>query len=158
MLFLWSSLFFPSDELRNLRDEYMSATAEGKKFMEQRFGKKVIQNAVEESFSREWLNENCKCCPRCGTNIQVCPPLLVTNTPHLSKWNIIRAILRLVHTCVSIFTNVVFSVLFGLFFTCKQIFRSLKMEDGPPLSCAMFVCSPYLLDTAEPNKCLFKPF
>lgn len=42
--------------------------------MEQRFGKRVIQKAVEESFSRDWLNENCKCCPRCGTNIQVGSP------------------------------------------------------------------------------------
>uniref|UniRef100_A0A3Q3WKI4 E3 ubiquitin-protein ligase RNF14 n=1 Tax=Mola mola TaxID=94237 RepID=A0A3Q3WKI4_MOLML len=60
----------PAAELRNLRDEYLSATAEGKKFMEQRYGKKVIQKAVEESFTRDWLNENCKSCPRCGTNIQ----------------------------------------------------------------------------------------
>ncbi|XP_026185015.1 E3 ubiquitin-protein ligase RNF14 isoform X2 [Mastacembelus armatus] len=59
-----------ADELRKLRDEYLSATSEEKKFMEQRFGKRVIQKAVEESFSRDWLNENCKCCPRCGTNIQ----------------------------------------------------------------------------------------
>lgn len=41
--------------------------------MEQRFGKRVVQKAVEESFSRDWLTENCKCCPRCGTNIQVDP-------------------------------------------------------------------------------------
>lgn len=59
-----------ADDLRNLRDEYVSASDEGKKFMEQRFGKRVIQKAVEESFSRDWLNENCKSCPRCGTNIQ----------------------------------------------------------------------------------------
>ncbi|KAK7926315.1 hypothetical protein WMY93_008625 [Mugilogobius chulae] len=57
-------------ELRDLRDEYLAASADGKKFMELRFGKKVIQRAVEESFSREWLSENCKSCPRCGTNIQ----------------------------------------------------------------------------------------
>uniref|UniRef100_A0A3P9LFL9 E3 ubiquitin-protein ligase RNF14 n=2 Tax=Oryzias TaxID=8089 RepID=A0A3P9LFL9_ORYLA len=61
---------FPAEELRNLRDEYLSATSEGKKFMEKRFGKRVIQKAVEESFSRDWLTENCKCCPKCGTNIQ----------------------------------------------------------------------------------------
>lgn len=72
------SLLCVADELRNLRDEYLSATTEGKKFMEQRFGKRVIQKAVEESFSRDWLNENCKGCPRCGTNIQVGLPLLVT--------------------------------------------------------------------------------
>ncbi|XP_012774392.1 E3 ubiquitin-protein ligase RNF14 isoform X2 [Maylandia zebra] len=59
-----------AEELRNLRDEYLSATASGQKFMEQRYGKRVIQKAVEESFSRDWLSENCKCCPRCGTNIQ----------------------------------------------------------------------------------------
>jgi len=75
------SLFFlpgSTEELRNLRDEYLSATAVEKKFMEQRFGKRVIQKAVEESFSRDWLKENCKCCPRCGTNIQVGRPLLAT--------------------------------------------------------------------------------
>lgn len=59
-----------ADELRGLKDEYLSATVEGKKFMEQRFGKKVIQNAVDESLSTDWLSENCKSCPRCGTNIQ----------------------------------------------------------------------------------------
>uniref|UniRef100_A0A3Q2DRS3 E3 ubiquitin-protein ligase RNF14 n=1 Tax=Cyprinodon variegatus TaxID=28743 RepID=A0A3Q2DRS3_CYPVA len=59
-----------ADDLRNLRDEYLSATPEGQKFMEQRFGKRVVQKAVEESFSRDWLKENCKNCPRCGTNIQ----------------------------------------------------------------------------------------
>ncbi|KAJ7997213.1 hypothetical protein DPEC_G00226640 [Dallia pectoralis] len=59
-----------ADELRGLRDEYISASAEEQKFMEQRFGKRVIQRAVEESFSRDWLSENCKGCPRCGTNIQ----------------------------------------------------------------------------------------
>ncbi|XP_030649701.1 E3 ubiquitin-protein ligase RNF14 [Chanos chanos] len=59
-----------ADELKGLRDEYIAATPEGKKFLEQRYGKRVIQKAVEESFSREWLKENCKNCPRCGTNIQ----------------------------------------------------------------------------------------
>lgn len=59
-----------ADDLRGLRDEYLSASTSGKKFMEQRYGKRVIQKAVEESFSRDWLNENCKGCPRCGTNIQ----------------------------------------------------------------------------------------
>ena len=60
-----------SDELRSLRDDYLAASPEDQRFMEQRFGKRVIQRAVEESYSREWLSDNCKCCPRCGTNIQV---------------------------------------------------------------------------------------
>lgn len=59
-----------ADELRSLRDEYLSASEEGKKFLEKRFGKRVIQRAVEESFSTEWLKTNCKQCPCCGTNIQ----------------------------------------------------------------------------------------
>ncbi|XP_052393795.1 E3 ubiquitin-protein ligase RNF14 [Carassius gibelio] len=59
-----------ADELRNLRDEYMSVSEEGKKFLEKRFGRRVIQKAVEESFSTDWLKDNCKQCPCCGTNIQ----------------------------------------------------------------------------------------
>ncbi|XP_043077335.1 E3 ubiquitin-protein ligase RNF14 isoform X2 [Puntigrus tetrazona] len=58
------------DELRSLRDEYISASEEGKKFLEKRFGRRVIQKAVEESFSTDWLKDNCKQCPCCGTNIQ----------------------------------------------------------------------------------------
>ncbi|XP_051960417.1 E3 ubiquitin-protein ligase RNF14-like [Xyrauchen texanus] len=59
-----------ADELRGLRDEYLSASEEEKKFLEKRFGKRVIQKAVEESFSTDWLTNNCKKCPCCGTNIQ----------------------------------------------------------------------------------------
>ncbi len=62
---------FLTDELRSLRDEYISASEETKKFLEKRFGRRVIQKAVEESFSTEWLKDNCKQCPCCGTNIQV---------------------------------------------------------------------------------------
>lgn len=57
-------------ELSNLKDEYLSASEEQKSFMEKRFGKRVIQKAVEESSSREWLDENSKECPCCSTNIQ----------------------------------------------------------------------------------------
>lgn len=63
--------FSLTDELRSLRDEYMSTSDEGKKFLEKRFGRRVIQKAVEESFSTDWLKDNCKQCPCCGTNIQV---------------------------------------------------------------------------------------
>ncbi|MCI4386265.1 hypothetical protein PGIGA_G00060510 [Pangasianodon gigas] len=57
-------------ELNNLQEEYLAGSAEEKKFLEQRFGKQVIQRAVEESFSRKWLEENSKNCPRCGCHIQ----------------------------------------------------------------------------------------
>ncbi|XP_077449133.1 E3 ubiquitin-protein ligase RNF14 [Stigmatopora argus] len=79
----------PAEELRSLRDEYLSATVEGKKFMEKRFGKKVIQKAVEESFSRDWLSENCKSCPYCGTNIQKvdgCNKMTCTSCRHYFCW------------------------------------------------------------------------
>lgn len=78
-----TTIFCTPDELRGLKDEYLSATAEGKRFMEQRFGKKVIQNAVDESLSTDWLSENCKSCPRCGTNIQVGLTPLIRNISHL---------------------------------------------------------------------------
>lgn len=63
--------FSLTDELRGLRDEYLSASDEGKKFLEKRFGKRVVQRAVEESFSTDWLKVNCKQCPCCGTHVQV---------------------------------------------------------------------------------------
>ncbi|KAK1161195.1 E3 ubiquitin-protein ligase RNF14-like isoform X1 [Acipenser oxyrinchus oxyrinchus] len=59
-----------AEQLRGLRDEYLGSTDEGKKFLEQRFGKRVIQKAVEESHSQDWLEKNSKACPRCGTHIQ----------------------------------------------------------------------------------------
>lgn len=60
-----------SEDLLALRDEYLSASPNGKAFIEQRYGKHVIQRIVEESYSSEWLKDNCKNCPSCGTNIQV---------------------------------------------------------------------------------------
>ncbi|KAM9788704.1 LOW QUALITY PROTEIN: E3 ubiquitin-protein ligase RNF14 [Neosynchiropus ocellatus] len=59
-----------AEELSSLKDEYLSASEEQRGFMEKRFGKRMIQKAVEESSSKEWLDENCKECPRCSTNIQ----------------------------------------------------------------------------------------
>ncbi|MBN3302497.1 RNF14 ligase, partial [Amia calva] len=59
-----------AQELCSLRDEYLEAGEVEKRFLEQRYGKRVIQKAVEESFSQEWLEQNSKCCPRCSTHIQ----------------------------------------------------------------------------------------
>ncbi|KAM3924225.1 E3 ubiquitin-protein ligase RNF14 [Leptodactylus fuscus] len=59
-----------AEKLLLLREEYLAADDEGKKFLEKRYGKRVIQKAVEEMDSMDWLEQNSKCCPRCGTHIQ----------------------------------------------------------------------------------------
>ncbi|XP_040200547.1 E3 ubiquitin-protein ligase RNF14 isoform X1 [Rana temporaria] len=59
-----------AEKLLALRDEYLAADEDGKKFLEKRYGKRVLQKAVEELESVEWLEQNSKPCPRCGTYIQ----------------------------------------------------------------------------------------
>eukprot|EP00079_Xenopus_tropicalis_P015345 XP_004912890.1 PREDICTED: E3 ubiquitin-protein ligase RNF14 [Xenopus tropicalis] len=59
-----------AEKLMALRNEYLEADEAGKQFMEKRYGKRMIQKALEEMESKEWLEENAKSCPRCGTNIQ----------------------------------------------------------------------------------------
>ncbi|XP_075712669.1 E3 ubiquitin-protein ligase RNF14-like isoform X2 [Rhinoderma darwinii] len=59
-----------SEKLISLRGEYLAADEAGKKFLEKRYGKRIIQKAVEEMESMDWLEQNSKCCPRCGTHIQ----------------------------------------------------------------------------------------
>ncbi|XP_062867361.1 E3 ubiquitin-protein ligase RNF14-like [Trichomycterus rosablanca] len=57
------------EELQRLHEDYLNASAEERIFLEQRFGKHVIRRALEEC-SRQWLDENSKNCPRCGSHIQ----------------------------------------------------------------------------------------
>ncbi|XP_053573143.1 E3 ubiquitin-protein ligase RNF14 [Bombina bombina] len=59
-----------SEKLITLRDEYLDTDDIGKHFLEKRYGKRVIQKAVEEMESQEWLEKNSKNCPRCATHIQ----------------------------------------------------------------------------------------
>ncbi|KAM5170228.1 E3 ubiquitin-protein ligase RNF14 isoform 1-T2 [Mantella aurantiaca] len=59
-----------SEKLLLLRDDYLTADEDGKKFLEKRYGKRVLQKAVEELESVEWLEQNSKACPHCGTYIQ----------------------------------------------------------------------------------------
>ncbi|XP_041375612.1 E3 ubiquitin-protein ligase RNF14-like [Gigantopelta aegis] len=59
-----------ADELSKLREEYQNASPEEKLFLEKRYGKRTIQQAVEESFTNEWLNQFSKQCPSCGAHIQ----------------------------------------------------------------------------------------
>lgn len=55
----------------DLQNEYLEADEATKRFLEQRYGKRVIQKALEEMESKEWLEKNSKSCPCCGTHIEV---------------------------------------------------------------------------------------
>lgn len=59
-----------AEKLIDLRNEYLQADEANKRFLEQRYGKRVIQKALEEMESKEWLEKNSKSCPCCGTPIQ----------------------------------------------------------------------------------------
>ncbi|XP_019361896.1 PREDICTED: E3 ubiquitin-protein ligase RNF14 [Gavialis gangeticus] len=59
-----------AEKLTELRNEYLEADEATKRFLEQRYGKRVIQKALEEMESRKWLDKNSKCCPCCGTHIE----------------------------------------------------------------------------------------
>ena len=60
-----------ADELRKLREEYLTGNEETKRMLEKRFGKHAINQALEETYSAEWLEKYAKACPYCGTQIQV---------------------------------------------------------------------------------------
>ncbi|XP_072446651.1 E3 ubiquitin-protein ligase RNF14 isoform X2 [Chiloscyllium punctatum] len=59
-----------AEKLSALRDEYLNADESEKLRLEKSYGRRVLQRAVEELCSQEWLDKNSKPCPRCGTNIQ----------------------------------------------------------------------------------------
>uniref|UniRef100_A0A8C0MA56 E3 ubiquitin-protein ligase RNF14 n=2 Tax=Boreoeutheria TaxID=1437010 RepID=A0A8C0MA56_CANLF len=59
-----------AEKLMDLRNEYLQADEANKRFLEQRYGKRVIQKALEEMESKEWLEKNSKSCPCCGTPIE----------------------------------------------------------------------------------------
>lgn len=59
-----------SEGMVKLREEYLAGNEETKRFLEKRYGKATIQQALEESFSNEWLQKFSKQCPSCGFHIQ----------------------------------------------------------------------------------------
>ena len=81
-------LFCIVDEVLKLKQEWEQADEAQRRFMEQRYGKKVIRRVIEESFSQAWLDEFSKKCPQCNTNIQV---ILFSSPPHPTssdKWRV----------------------------------------------------------------------
>ncbi len=59
------------EEMKALREAYLNARGADKTSLERRYGKVVLKQLVEESFSEDWLRENSKRCPHCNTHIQV---------------------------------------------------------------------------------------
>ncbi|ESP01946.1 hypothetical protein LOTGIDRAFT_157076 [Lottia gigantea] len=59
-----------ANELKTLKDEYENADSEGKKLLEKKYGKRIIEQALEESITREWLENYTKPCPACGFHIE----------------------------------------------------------------------------------------
>ncbi|NXP09619.1 RNF14 ligase, partial [Thinocorus orbignyianus] len=59
-----------AEKLIELRNEYLQADEDTKRWMEQRYGKRVLQKAVEEMKSKAWLEKNSKACPSCSTPIE----------------------------------------------------------------------------------------
>ncbi|KAM3847752.1 E3 ubiquitin-protein ligase RNF14 isoform 2-T3 [Vipera latastei] len=59
-----------AEKLADLRNEYLAADESTKQFLEKRYGKRVIQKALEEMASKKWLECNSKSCPCCGTPIE----------------------------------------------------------------------------------------
>ncbi|XP_070554316.1 E3 ubiquitin-protein ligase RNF14-like isoform X2 [Ptychodera flava] len=58
------------DELAELRKEYEEGDEQKRRFLEKRYGKNVLKQALEESYSEQWLSSHSKECPNCGTHIQ----------------------------------------------------------------------------------------
>lgn len=60
-----------SEMYGKLCEEYESSNGDRRLELEMRYGKQVIQRALEETRSNKWLETNSKQCPCCGTFIQV---------------------------------------------------------------------------------------
>ncbi|KAH9499503.1 E3 ubiquitin-protein ligase rnf14 [Bulinus truncatus] len=78
-----------SEMFAMLFDEYESSSAERRLELEMRYGKQVIQRAIEETKSNQWLESNSKQCPCCSTFIQKkdgCNKMTCTNCRAFFCW------------------------------------------------------------------------
>jgi len=60
-----------AEKFSELREQYMAADETGKRELEMRYGRKNLVNAIQDSYSQDWVHENCKKCPQCCTQIEV---------------------------------------------------------------------------------------
>ncbi|XP_072923315.1 E3 ubiquitin-protein ligase RNF14 [Hemitrygon akajei] len=78
-----------AEKLTELRNEYLESDESGKKLLEKTYGRRVIEKAMEELSSQEWLDKNSKLCPCCGTNIQKmngCNKMTCSGCKHYFCW------------------------------------------------------------------------
>ncbi|XP_017875605.1 E3 ubiquitin-protein ligase RNF14-like [Ceratina calcarata] len=59
-----------SDEVQKIVAEYQEASKESKLHMELRYGKKQLQNLVENALSENWIKTNSHKCPKCQLSIE----------------------------------------------------------------------------------------
>ncbi|KAL3878211.1 hypothetical protein ACJMK2_030579 [Sinanodonta woodiana] len=59
-----------ADGIKKLKEEYEKGDQATRQLLEKRYGKATIKQALEESFTREWLDKFSKQCPSCGSCIQ----------------------------------------------------------------------------------------
>ncbi|XP_042307173.1 E3 ubiquitin-protein ligase RNF14-like isoform X2 [Sceloporus undulatus] len=59
-----------AEKLLEVRDQYITADQATKRFLEKHYGKRVIEKAVEELRSNQWVKGNSRSCPSCRAPIQ----------------------------------------------------------------------------------------
>uniref|UniRef100_A0A6J0URH0 RBR-type E3 ubiquitin transferase n=1 Tax=Pogona vitticeps TaxID=103695 RepID=A0A6J0URH0_9SAUR len=86
-----------ADKLLDLREEYLEADELSKQFLEKRYGKRVIEKALEEMESQDWLEKNSKLCPSCATPIEKldgCNKMTCTACRQYFCWICMRSLSR----------------------------------------------------------------
>ncbi|XP_075394594.1 E3 ubiquitin-protein ligase RNF14-like [Tenrec ecaudatus] len=84
-----SSCKITTEKLMQIQKEYQCADTNGRLLMERKYGKRIIQMAMEEMQSRTWLERNSKRCPCCGTHIEKldgCNKMTCTNCMQYFCW------------------------------------------------------------------------
>ena len=108
---------FITVDARKLRDEYNSADAKHKAQMESRYGRRAMQQIIEESYSNEYLEREARKCPHCATWISVSASIIVL------IWSAHKVTLRRKHT---IFKAEIFTYIWS--YTQKSLIISTDQQ------------------------------